>query len=417
MLGDRDHPGGTVDVPSAEARYGLRDEPRIDWVRLRSARRERLQRAMADHGLDALLLLGPSNQEYAGVSQPCADAMRMHYEPVVVLVTSDGAAHVWTPFPEGVPSDVPPVHVHGGLQLEFEAGVVALARVVGEILPGRRRIGVDEYTSEMLDRLEALLPSIELVDAMAATGAARIVKLPDEIECLRHAQHINEIAMYDVEPAVRPGVRQTELSAIFLRRVFELGATSSVIDPIWNITPLSVAAGSFTANRDVGFPLATNDRFLREGDLILCDTGITWRGYHSDFGKTWICSDDPTPSAALRDCYLRWREVIDEVYAAIRPGRTCGDVARAAAKVEPKYALEHFYLAHGCGCDANEPPIIGSDLGIEFDDTVELVEGMTFVLEPVVWRDGVGGYRSEEVVAVTASGCERLSNYGYTPFE
>ena len=42
---------------------------------------------------------------------------------------------------------------------------------------------------------------------------------------------------------------------------------------------------------------------------------------------------------------------------------------------------------------------------------------MTFVLEPVIWNDGVGGYRSEEVVVVTDAGCERLSTYGYSPFE
>ena len=61
-------------------------------------------------------------------------------------------------------------------------------------------------------------------------------------------------------------------------------------------------------------------------------------------------------------------------------------------------------------------PFIGSDLGIEFDDTVELAPGMVFVLEPVVWRDGIGGYRSEEIVVVTDDGFEKLTTYGYTPF-
>ena len=42
---------------------------------------------------------------------------------------------------------------------------------------------------------------------------------------------------------------------------------------------------------------------------------------------------------------------------------------------------------------------------------------MVFVLEPVVWRDGVGGFRSEEIVHVTPDGHERLSSYGYSPFE
>ena len=41
---------------------------------------------------------------------------------------------------------------------------------------------------------------------------------------------------------------------------------------------------------------------------------------------------------------------------------------------------------------------------------------MVFVLEPVVWRDGVGGYRSEEIVVVTDDGFDKLTTYGYTPF-
>jgi Xaa-Pro aminopeptidase len=373
---------------------------------------------MAANGFDAVILVGPSNQEYAGIRQPPNDAMRMHHEPVVVIVTVDrDAPYVWTPFPEGVPDDVPAAHVHGPLLLEFPEGVEGLARGLREVAPAARRIGIDEYTSPMIGVLPRLLEGVEIGDATLATGAARIVKTPDEIECIRHAQTINELAMHDVEAALRPGVRQNELSAIFLRNVFDLGASSSIIDPIWSLTPLSVAAGTTTANDDVGFPLASNDRFLREGDLVLSDTGITWMGYHSDFGKTWICSVDPKPTAAQQACYARWCEVIDAVYATIKPGATCGDLVRAAATVEPKHALKHFYLGHGCGCDSGEAPFIGSDLGIAFDDTVELVPGMVFVLEPVVWRDGVGGYRSEEIVAVTENGFDKLTTYGYSPFE
>ena len=394
------------------------DNVNIDFPRMRKARRARLRDAMATQGFDAVVLLGPSNQEYSGVGQPCADAMRMHYESVVVIVDGSGdAPHVWTPFPEGVPDDVPSDQVHGPIAIEFAEGTEALARAVAQTVPGARRIGIDELSGPMIQGLSPLCPGVEWADATLATGAARIIKTPDEVACMRQAQRINEIAMYDVEAALRPGVRQNELSGIFLRRCFELGASTSIIDPIWNITPLSVAAGTLTANGDVGFPLASSDRFLREGDPILCDTGITWRGYHSDFGKTWICSVDPTPSRELQECYHRWCEVMEAVYATIKPGATCGDLDRAAASVEPKFALKQFYLGHGAGCDSAEAPFIGSDLGLAFDDTVELAAGMVFVLEPVVWRDGFGGYRSEEIVHVTDGGFEVLTTYGYTPFE
>jgi Xaa-Pro aminopeptidase len=391
--------------------------PAIDLARMRAARWERLREAMAREGLDGLCLLGPSNQEYAGVRRPCADAMRMHYEPVVVAVPAGGAPHVWTAFAEGVPPEVPGEQVHGPLAIEYEAGMARLARALHDAFPGARRVGVDELSGPMLARLPSLLPDLELCDGAGAIGAARVCKTRDEVECIRHAQRINEDAMVDVERSLRPGIRQNELSALFLRRAFELGAASSIVDPVWSPTPRSRAAGTVTTHGDVGFPLASDDRFLREGDLVLCDTGITWNGYHSDFGKTWICSVDPRPDAELRRCFERWQELLHSVYAAIRPGASCGDLVRAAARVEEKHALAHFYLAHGLGCDSAEAPIIGSDLGLACDDAALLEAGMVFVLEPVVWRDGVGGYRSEEIVHVTPAGHERLSRYGYSPFE
>jgi Xaa-Pro aminopeptidase len=390
----------------------------VDLERLRAARRERLRLAMEREGLDGLLLLGPSNQEYAGIRRPCADAMRMHYEPVVVaLPAAGGPPHVFAESAEGVPPEVPRDHLHAPLALEYDAGVAELARAVRDLLPGARRLGIDELTGPMLARLPALLDGIELCDGAPVLGWARLRKTPDEVECIRHAQRINEIAMVEVERSLRPGIRQNELSALFLRRAFELGAAASIVDPVWSPTPRSLGAGTVTANGDLGFPLASDDRFLREGDLVFSDTGITWNGYHSDFGKTWICSVDPRPDPELRGCYERWRDLLAAVRAEIRPGRSCGDLVRAAVRVERKHALAHFYLGHGLGCDSSEAPLIGSDLGLEFDDGVELVEGMVFVLEPVVWRDGAGGYRSEEIVRVTSDGHELLSRYGYWPFE
>ena len=392
------------------------DTATIDFDRMRQQRRARLQDAMRAAGLDAVVLLGPANHQYVGIDRAFADAARVHHETVTVLFCLDGSLHVWTPFPEAV-ADVDPAHVHRDLPLDYDEGVDALLQQVREIVGNVARIGFDELTSPMLALLPAIVPDFEVVDAGVALGPARLCKTRDEIECMRRAQHINELAMYDVEAALRPGVRQNELSAILFRRAFELGVSWSCIDPIWSITPPARALGTRTTNGDVGFPLASNDRFIREGELVLPDTGLVWNGYHSDFGKTWICSVDPRPSPALRDCYRRWCDVIATAYAAIKPGRSCGDVARDVAAVEADYRLQQFYLAHGAGCDSAEPPFIGSELGPAYEDTVELVAGMTFVLEPVIWVDGVGGYRSEEVVAVTDDGYERLSTYGYTPFE
>ena len=68
-------------------------------------------------------------------------------------------------------------------------------------------------------------------------SAARLIKTPDELACLRHALRITEQAMAEVQARLAPGVRQTDLTATFLHRVFELGADANVLDPIWQVMP------------------------------------------------------------------------------------------------------------------------------------------------------------------------------------
>ena len=41
---------------------------------------------------------------------------------------------------------------------------------------------------------------------------------------------------------------------------------------------------------------------------------------------------------------------------------------------------------------------------------------MVLVLEPVVWEDGTGGYRSEEIIVITEEGYMPITDYPYTPY-
>jgi len=395
---------------------------RPDLARLRADRRTKLAAAVDRKDAAAAVLLGTTNVRWAtGARVVAADQARSaRRRNVAIVVAGDAVPHLWTHHRDGVPADHPDDHVHDGLDLESDTGAGELVVAV-ESLVGRRqaRVFLDEWTMPLRRAWSARLDGLVVEDAAVhLMGEVKLVKTDDELACIRAAQQLNEVAAADVHEALRPGLRQCDLSGLFLRRVFELGAHQNTVDPIWQVMPASVAAGPASVTGDVVFPLVTTDRVLARGDVVWVDTGITLDGYDSDFGRTWIVGADP--ARAQYDQFRRWKDVVDAVLAITKPGVTGGDLCRAAiaaAGGDRRPWLPHLYLAHGIGVDSAEAPFIGTDLGDAFDDSIVLAPNMVFVLEPIAWADGTGGYRGEEIVAVTADGYELLSNFHYRPYE
>jgi Xaa-Pro dipeptidase len=406
---------------SLTAVTSARDIPDLpDRARMYRECGARLRAAMADNGVDALILLGNGNVVYAtGASWPLLDAGLSHVErPVALVLAGDDHPHLFIPFREGAASEsqIPADHLHPPLYLEFDEGVDHFVSVVAELIPAGATVAVDELTGAMRRAAYRLFPGGPPSDAAPVVGAAKLVKTPDQIACIREACRITEEAVVDVQKALVPGVRQIDLSAQFVRRAFELGATANMLEAIWQVMPTSKADGTWTTHGDLALPLLTTERELAAGDVLWTDVSITYTGFCSDFGRTWLVGE--TPSARQQDQFRQWRDILDAVLKVTKAGATSGDLARAAiaANGGQKPWLPHFYLGHGIGTNAAEMPMIGTDLGEEFDDNFVFPAGMVLVLEPVVWEDGTGGYRSEEIVVITEDGYLPLTDYPYTPY-
>jgi Xaa-Pro dipeptidase len=391
-----------------------------DLTRMRHETGTRLRSAMAERGVDALILLGNNAVAYAtGTSWPLGDAGLSYVErPVAVVVGGDEWPHLFLPFREGASqeSDLPADHLHGPVYLEFDEGVENFARVLADLIPAGAVIAVDETTGAMSRAAKLLFPTGAPADASAVVSAAKAIKTQDELACIRTAIRITDEAMVEVHKRLAPGIRQIELSASFLRQAFELGAHASMLEPIWQVMPPSKADGVWTTHGDLALPLLTTERELAEGDVLWTDVSIGYHGYCSDFGRTWIVGRDPTPRQRAQ--FDKWFEIMTAVLGVARAGATAADLTRAAitANGGSRPWLPHFYLGHGIGVNAAEMPMIGTDLGQEFDENFVLQPGMVLVLEPVVWEDGTGGYRSEEVLVITEGGWTRLTDYPYDPY-
>ena len=400
-------------APSA---IGIPAEP--DRDRMRRETGARLRSAMAERDVGALILLGNNAVTYAtGTSWPLGDAGLSHVErPVALVLADDEWPHLFLPFREGTAeeSGLPADHIHGPVYLEFDEGVQNFALALADLVPHRTTVAIDELTGAM--RRASLFPGGERLDGSVVVSAAKAIKTVDEIACIHKAARITDEAMVDVQAALAPGVRQIDLSAEFVRRAFELGAVASMLEPIWQVMPNSKADGVWTTHGDLALPLLTTERELSAGDVLWTDVSITYGGYCSDFGRTWIVGQDPTPRQQAQ--FHKWRDIMAAVLDVTRAGATAADLGRAATEANggSRPWLPHFYLGHGIGVNAAEMPMIGTDLGDEFDENYVLQTGTVLVLEPVVWEDGTGGYRSEEVLVITEEGWIKLTDYPYAPY-
>jgi Xaa-Pro aminopeptidase len=373
----------------------------LDLARLRRDRVAKLDDAMEATGVDTLVLCAQQNVSYAtGTRVPAADHVRASWwRAVAVLELGAPWPHLYTDFPEGAPDDLPDEYLHRAIEVETAAGARELTDKIGG-----GRLAIDDAPFPLWD---ALRPR-EVVDASAVLAPAKLTKTPDELECIRQAQAVNEQAMRAVRPLAVPGARATDLSGAFLQAIAELGATANTVDPVFQVMPRSVADGPYSVTGEPVFPIPTRASELGAGDVMWIDSGINLHGYASDFGATWIVGREVDD--VERDQFARWRAIVDRALHRVMPDATAADLVEAAGLDHGRRPwLSYFYLAHGIGTDSAEMPFVGTDLGDAFDAALTLQPGMVLVFEPVVWDDGRAGHRSEEIVAVSADGYVRLS--------
>jgi len=231
-----------------------------DLARMRTERHQRLQGQLEAQGLDGLVLLGSSGVAYAtGAEIPGDDPGRASlFRPVAVVIKGDPVPHLYTAFADGAPADLPADHLHGPLFPDLEDGIDLFEKALAEHFSSGASVGVDDETQAMLGHVR----TVEWVDAGSVMGPVKLAKSPDEVACLRQAQHINELAMIDAQAILRPGVRQSDLSGAFLRRLFELGASAGSVDPIWQV---------MAPTRELGRgPSTATSPFRRRRPTVFC---------------------------------------------------------------------------------------------------------------------------------------------------
>ena len=202
------------------------------------------------------------------------------------------------------------------------------ASQLADLVPANAVIAIDEWTNALRRERSILFAPERPGRRRTRHQQAKATKTPDELSCMREGLRITERGHRRRAGRIAPGVRQTDLTATFLRTIFEAGADANILDPIWQVMPARMADGPWTTTGDLACPLLSTERELAEGDVLWVDTGISYAGFHSDFGRTWIVGREP--DARQRAQFERWQAIMDAVLDVTRAGATAADLTAAA---------------------------------------------------------------------------------------
>jgi Xaa-Pro aminopeptidase len=147
------------------------------------------------------------------------------------------------------------------------------------------------------------------------------------------------------------------------------------------------------------------DRVIEAGDPVVLDFGGLLGGYGSDTTRTVHVGQ--TPAVEVRKVHDIVREAQQAAFEAVRPGVPCQEIDRVARRVITEAGYGDYFIhrtGHGIGVTTHEPPYLVAG------ETIELVPGMCFSIEPGIYLPGRFGVRIEDIVTVTAEGGRRLNN-------
>jgi len=260
---------------------------------------------------------------------------------------------------------------------------------------GRVAFASSRVTHHWVQTVEAAFDG-ELLAVEDPVAALRLHKSADEVEALRRAAGIADVAFEEIVDWIQPGMNEVEIALRLELLIRESGAEGVAFE-------VNVSAGENTALNHYRPTLGR--RTLAPGDLVLVDFGACVNGYRSDMTRTIaVAPADPKAKEIYQLVLEANRLGVEEAI----PGARGVDVDRVVRQfIAERGHGEHFGhgLGHGIGLEVHEKPTLSQ----RSEDV--LAAGMVVTVEPGVYLPGYGGVRIEDDILITEGGHEVLTGY------
>ncbi|MEM8784008.1 MAG: type I methionyl aminopeptidase [Planctomycetota bacterium] len=253
------------------------------------------------------------------------------------------------------------------------------------------------------------------------------IKNRQQIEKMRAAGRVVHEVHQLCREMANPGVTTKEIDDAAAQLIEERGAVG-----LFKNYPTYEPGKGFPANlcisvNDVVVHGIADGYEIQDGDIVGVDCGVQLDGWCGDAANTILVGDvDPKARRLCEDT----RHVLQIAIENVKPGRKWSQVARLMQNyAEAKgYGVVRDFVGHGIGDTMHQDPKVPNFVNRELlKNDIHLREGMTLAVEPmcnlgtkevrtlsdgwtVVTLDGKPSAHYEHTLAVTADGCEVLTD-------
>lgn len=350
---------------------------------MRTDRIEKIIRGMGEHHINQMIISDPSTLYY----------LTGHFAPsggrLFALCLDDRGACTF--FMNTLQTDH--AMMAEGAEIVWYSDSDDSIKILGEKIRPGSTVGVDKsWASSFLLGLMARVDAGYVLNNKV-TDSIRMIKDEAEIGLLRESQAVNEKVISQMFEYVSPGLTEQKHHRMLHELYCSHGADG------YNI--MGVVAYGRSCGHAHHKPGQTAPA---PGDCIMIDAGARLNGYRSDMTRTMFYQ---AVSDEMRNIYEVVREAQMTAMDAVRPGVRFCDIDKAGRDIIARHGYGEYFthrIGHNIGIDGHEFPDVGGA------NTMEILPGMVFSVEPGIYIPSMGGVRIEDLVAVTGNGRECLNH-------